>query len=208
MTLRGRRHRLQDVYWTCSKVLFIGFANYLMDPSSPAEPLSARDRVLRQRYTAVFSRSPDQAGEAGRRLRRTIDESCRAQRIVLGRDRERLARIFDETDLPLSVTEVWARARDLGLQVSRSHVYVLIRGLVAAGVLIIAENGRAIRYAAPFATRVYVSGSGGEKPIAIEDPEAIERMLGALLRANCNVDGYDLVIHLVARDGAETSSGK
>jgi|GEM_PF-1640813 len=163
------------------------------------ERLNARGQALRQRRIAVFSTPPAPTGDEAPRLRRTIDQSCRAQGVVLTEERRRLAMIFDETNAPLSVSEIWTRARDLGLKASRSHVYVLIRRLVASRVLIIAENGHAIRYAAPLAARMEVREDGGRSVTLIEDPMAIEAVIAALLRAGRKVDGHDLVIDLTPR---------
>lgn len=116
--------------------------------------------------------------------------------------------IFDQTDAPLSVSEVWTRARDMGLRASRSLVYVLIRSLVASRVLIIAENGHAIRYATPLATRLEVREDGGRSVTPIEDPMAIEGLIAALLRTGRKVDGYDIVVDLIARDSPGPDAGK
>ena len=166
------------------------------------ERLNARSQALRQRRIAAFSTPPASVGDEAPRLRWTIDQSCRAQGVTLTEARRRLALIFDETDAPLSVSELWSRAKTLGLAASRSHVYVLIRHLVASRVLIIAENGQAIRYAAPLATRLEVRGDDGRSVTAIEDPTAIEALIAALLRAGRKVDGHDLVVDLVARERA------
>lgn len=163
----------------------------------PVDRLNARSQALRERRIAAFSTPAADAGGHAPRLRRTIDQSCRARNITLTEERRRLAMIFDQTDTPLSISEVWTRAQDMGLKASRSHVYVLIRALVAAKVLIIAENGHAIRYAAPLAARLRFRPDDGGAMVPIEDPMAVEAVFAALLRAGASVDGKDLIINLV-----------
>lgn len=179
-----------------------------MAHSPPVERLNARSQALRQRRIAVLSTPAAGNGEDAPRLRRTIDQSCRDRNVVLTEELRRLAMIFDQTDAPLSVSEVWTRARDMGLRASRSLVYVLIRSLVASRVLIIAENGHAIRYATPLATRLEVREDGGRSVTPIEDPMAIEGLIAALLRTGRKVDGYDIVVDLIARDSPGPDAGK
>lgn len=170
-------------------------------PRSPiVEHLNARNRALRDRRITVFStpRTAD-ADEDRPRLRWTIDQACRARNASLTEERRRLAMIFDETDAPLSVSDVWRRAKDRDLKASRSYVYQLVRALVASRVLIIAENGHTIRYATPLAVRLQVRSDGEGPATAIEDPLAIEALVAALLRAGRPVGGHDLVIDLVTR---------
>lgn len=166
------------------------------------ERLNARSQALRQRRIAAFSTPSTAPADEAPRLRLTIDQSCRDRKVVLTEERRRVAMVFDQTDAPLSIGEVWARARASGLTVSRSHVYVLVRALIASDVLIVAENGQAIRYATPLSTRLVVRDDGGPAVTPIEDPVAVEALIAALLRAGRTVDGRDLVVDLVARDKA------
>lgn len=131
----------------------------------PASPRSLRERRIAALSTPVAS-----AGDDAPRLRWTLDQRCAALGVPLTEAWRSLAQIFDETDAPLSVAEVWNRARTLDLKASRAHVNHLIKSLRALGVLIIADAGPPIRYATPLALRIGLLTRAGQDPLPIEDP--------------------------------------
>lgn len=157
----------------------------------------AGPRSLRERRIAAFSTPSVDAPSGAPRLRCRLDQRCLALGVTLTEERRALARIFDETDAPLSTAEVWNRARELALKASRSHVHQLIKSLLALGVLIVAEAGPPIRYATPLALRMALRTRGDQDPLLIEAPLAIEALAAALLRAGQRLDSRDIEITLI-----------
>lgn len=162
---------------------------------------SAAPRSLRARKIAAFSTATAAAPDAAAspRLRWTVDQRCLALGVVLTEERRTLAKIFDETDTPMTAGEVWSRARALGLKASRSHVYLLAKHLLAQGVLIITEAGRTIRYAVPMAVRITVRARDGHPALDIVDPIAIEALVASLLKGGRRIEGHDIAVDLVDR---------
>ena len=165
---------------------------------------SVSPRSLRELRIAARSTPAADVSDDAPRLRFRLDQRCRSLGVALTEDWRTLARIFDETDAPRSTKEIWTRARALGLKASRSHVYQLINNLLALDVLIVAEAGRTLRYATPLAVRMILRTQGGQAPVAIEDPLAIEALAAALLRAGRQLEGRDIEIELI--DSIATSS--
>jgi Fe2+ or Zn2+ uptake regulation protein len=152
---------------------------------------------LRERRIAAFSTPAADAGDNAPRLRWTVDQRSLDLGVALTEEWRSLARIFDETDTPLSAAEVWRRARALELKASRSHVYHLIKTLLALGVLVVTETTPSVRYATPLALRMILRAPGAQTPLRIEDPRAIEALAAALRRAGQRLEDHDIEIVLV-----------
>jgi len=168
---------------------------------------TTRPRSLRERRIAAFSTpTVGRPDEVPTRLRWALDQRCLTLGVTLTKERRALALIFDETDAPLSAGEVWGRARALGLKASRSHVYQLIKSLLALGVLIVAEVGQSIRYAAPLVVRMTLRAQDDQAPLAIDDPHAVEALAGALMRAGRKLEGHDIEINLIERPAPSGSA--
>ena len=159
---------------------------------------STRPRSLRERRIAAFSTpAAGVMDNAPTRLRWTLDQRCLTVGVTLTEEWRTLARIFDDTDAPLTVSEVWNRARGLGLKASRSHVNHLIQSLLALGVLIVTDAGRTIRYATPLAVRMTLRAQDGQAPLAIDDPLAVEALARALMQTGRKLEGHDIEINLI-----------
>lgn len=164
-----------------------------------ADP-SAAPRSLRARKIAALSSPPASSSDnVATRLRCTVDQRCLALGVVLTQDQRTLARIFDESDIPMTAGEVWGRARTLGLKASRSHVYVLVRRLLSLSVLIITQAGRTVRYAVPMSIRVTVRTQADQPQLEIIDPNTIETLVAYLMKSGRRVEGHDIEIDLVER---------
>jgi hypothetical protein len=158
----------------------------------PASP-----RSLRERRIAAFSTPVTGAVDNVPRLRCSVDQRCLELGVTLTEEWRGLARIFDETDTPLSAGDVWRRARMLDLKASRSHAHHLIKTLLALGVLVVAESTPPVRYATPLAVRMTLRTPDDSASLSIEDPQAIEALAAALRRAGQRLESRDIEIALV-----------
>ena len=169
-------------------------------------PSVRRPSVAQRRIRALPPAAVARPGDIPARPRYTLEQRCQALDVTLKQEWRTLGRIFDESDAPLSVGEVWNRARALGLKASRSHVNHVIQHLLTLGVLIAMGSARSIQYAMPLTTRMTLLTQNGKASLAIEDPHALEALAAALLSAGQRLDGRRIEIRLV--DPTPTTTGE